>query len=148
MESDDPLQINNVEPRLSSTTLVRGETQILQLRPTVPVLCPSGYMCSLFLNLKFPTQYCETGFNDLPFASQACGVFITGHIHGTDMNNYLRTPNNLTVYGKVKYQIGGIDTRSFNVFLHSEERYDNRLFVWKDFTIQTTVSINTHVSFE
>ena len=134
-----------MEPRLSSTTLVQGTTQTLELRPTVPVLCRTGRSsCRLTLFQQIPTHYtrttCEVENDDAPFADRNCGAFIVGHIDGTDMNDYLRTPNNLTVYGKVTYQIGGIDTRTFILMLYVPPTINFQHSVWNGFSINTTVS--------
>ena len=129
---------------------MRGETQILELRPTVPVLCSSSFQCALPLVLEIPDNYqnddCEIKPNQthVPFSEQNCGVYITGHIDGTDLDNHLSTPNNLTVYGKVRYQIGGIDTRTFMVRLRVPQNLRFRDYhVWEGFSINTTVSYIT-----
>ena len=146
MQSGDPLQINNKEPLLGNTTVIRGETQILELRPTVPVLCPTTEQsCSLVLYLTIPDtiKNCSK-----PFAWETCEVHIEGHTDGADMNNYMSKHYNLTVYGKVTYQIGNIDTETFLIFLKSDKKTKNISPVWTDFSILTAVSIFTHVSFE
>ena len=127
---------------------MRGETQILELRPTVPVLCSSSFSCALTLVLEVPDHYknddCEITTSNLPFSEQNCGVYIAGHIDGTDIDSHLSTPNNLTVYGKVMYQIGGIDTRTFFVKLRVPQSLRFRDYhVWEGFSINTTVSYIT-----
>ena len=140
------LQIDNKIPGLSTTNVVRGGKMILEFRPTVPVLCDSySTSCSLQLNLRVPHRYqfietCQVEDNKVPFTDHACGVKIMGHIDGTNFTDYLKTPNNLTVYGKVTYQMGSITSRTLIAMLHFPPKANFREHpVWNNFSINTTV---------
>ena len=126
--------------------MVRGKTERVLLKPTVPVLCASQATCSLKLHLTVPQHYERAGCNaqdgDLPI-STFCGLRIGGHQPQDDWNTYLTTSYPFDVYGRVTYEVATQSSYTFDMVLRSHGNFALHP-VWNNFVVTTKV---IHITF-